>query len=157
MDPDDFKALLCRFGFLEEVAELGTLPGAVARQLGMGPVGCGVWLHPNTAYHIYVQRGFTDGEAQFVFSCLMAAILAPHFAGCDPRAPLRYGLVRMCAETGRGVFVAIKLVPASASPHGRDEIWVSTAHPLPANFLARKRYRDTLAAVAGLDDSVRGD
>jgi hypothetical protein len=37
---------------------------------------------------------------------------------------------------------------AGQAHHGEhDEIWVSTAHPLPRNFLSRKRYRESLRVV----------
>jgi hypothetical protein len=142
---------LRRIGVVQEVVVLGPLPEAAARHLGLETPERAVWLHPNTAHHIYTQRGFEDGEAEFVFHHLPRAVCAPHYCGRDPRAPGRLDLVYVAEDGARAVFTGLKVVDAAAALSGRDEIWVSTAHRLPGSFLSRKRYRDTLRPLDALD------
>jgi hypothetical protein len=80
----------------------------------------------------------------------------PHFCGCDPRSRGRLDLVHVVEAEARAVFAGLKVVGASTSLSGRDEIWVSTAHRLPMNFLSRKRYRDSLRPLDGLDTGAGG-
>lgn len=158
MQQSDTVAVLRLFGAIEEVAELGDLPEHAAAHLGLSTGARTVWLHPNTGLHIYTQRGLQRGDAEWIFAHLPRAVADPHFCGCDPRTPRRYDLVHLPHGADRALFVAIKEVAAAASPRARDEIWVSTAHALPLNFMARKRYRDTMREVRGpLDEGVRGD
>lgn len=84
-----------------------------------------------------------------MFSLLPRVIREPHLCGCDPRSRGRYDLVHLADDQTRPVFAALKLVEAPAALSARDEIWVSTAHRLPANFLSRKRYRDSLRPLRG--------
>jgi hypothetical protein len=48
---------------------------------------------------------------------------------------------------GRPLFVSVKLVHAADASTGDDELWVSTAHPLPTGFLTQARYACRFQAV----------
>ena len=146
--------VLRRIGVMEEVVVLGRLPEAAVRHLGLATPERTVWLHPNTAHHIYLQRGFEVGEADFVFRHLPRVVCQPHYCGCDPRSPRRLDLVNVADDGARAVFAGLKVVEAATALSGRDEIWVSTAHRLPGNFLARKRYRHSLRPLDTLDEGV---
>jgi hypothetical protein len=150
------EAALRRIGVIEDVVVLGEIPEPAARHLGVATDERTVWLHPNTAHHIYTRRGFEDGEAAFVFRHLPRVIYEPHFCGCDPRTCGRLDLVHVTEDDARAVFAALKVVSGASAPSGRDEIWVSTAHRLPTNFLSRKRYRDSLQPLGGLDVGAEG-
>lgn len=150
------EAALRRIGVIEEVVVLGRLPEHAARRLELATAERTVWLHPNTAHHIYTERGFQRGEAEFIFTHLPRVIAAPHFCGRDPRTGGRLDLVHLAEDGARAVFAALKVVDAERALSGRDEIWVSTAHPLPNNFLARKRYRDSLMPLGVLDEGGGG-
>ncbi|HEU0014143.1 MAG TPA: hypothetical protein VFQ45_10690 [Longimicrobium sp.] len=143
------EAPLRPVGAVDEVQVVGALAEIVVERLQLCTTARSVWLHPNTAHHIATQRGMDQGEADFIFSHLPNTILRPHFCGCDPRAPRRYDLIHVPAGSGRAVFAAIKVVAAAEAASRTDEIWVSTAHPLPRSFLSRKRYRESLHRLDG--------
>lgn len=129
----------------------GALHDAVAKMLGLAASVRAVWLHASVVDHIYAQRGADRDDAEFVLAHLPAAISRPHYCGPDPRDRVRFDLVHLPDGAERAIFVALKLVAAAKSASGADELWVSTAHPLPADFLRRKRYRESLRAVSWLD------
>ena len=52
------ETTLLRIGVIHPVIELGPLGDAAAARLGLPERERIVLLHPNTAHHIYTQRGF---------------------------------------------------------------------------------------------------
>ena len=143
------ETVLRRIGVIQEVVVLGRLPEAAVRHLDLATLERTVLLHPNTAHHIYTERGFEDGESEFVFQHLPRVVCEPHYCGWDPRSSRRLDLVYVAEGGARAIFAGLKVVDASTARSGRDEIWVSTAHRLPGNFLARKRYRHSLRPLSG--------
>jgi hypothetical protein len=134
---------------------LGALPEPVVATLEIGSPVRSVFMHAATVEHV---RGGRGDDAAFVLAYAAHAIHRPHYVGRDPRHSNRFDLVHAVEEQERALLVAVKLVTAVASRSGLDELWVSTAYPLPRNFLLRKRWRDSLipSPAAGPSASPAG-
>ena len=129
---------------VDEIQVVGALSDSVAIQLGIPTHVRTVLIHPDVVRHILTQRGGGLHDAEFVLKYMADAVSRPHYCGRDPRQPNRFDLVFRVEAEERILFVAIKVVLASAAATSMDELWVSTGYPLGADFLERKRWRQTL-------------
>jgi hypothetical protein len=134
-------------GGVAEVQVVGALSDAVLAQCGVVTTARSVWMHPDVIRKMETKR---PESVDFILDHIADAVLHPHYCGMDRRdeGARRIDLVHLVATyKDRPLFVAVKVVPAADAGSGSDEIWVSTAHPLPAGFLTQPRYASRLKAV----------
>lgn len=146
-DPTELSAPLRPVGGVEEIQVVGAIPDVVFDQCGFSTRARSVWMHPDVVRKIERKR---PGVVDFTLNHLSEVILQPHYCGRDPRdaGGRRIDLVHLVGECGgRPLFVSVKLVHAADAATGDDELWVSTAHPLPPGFLTQARYASRFRAV----------
>jgi hypothetical protein len=136
---------------VNEIQVAGALSDSVAVQLGIPTRVRTVLIHPDVVQHILTQREGGLQDAEFVLTHMADAIGRPHYCGRDPRQHNRFDLVFRVESEERNLFVAVKLVLASAAATSQDELWVSTGYPLGADFLRRKRWRETLQTTTSVN------
>lgn len=140
-------AALRPVGGVEEIQVVGALSDAVLDQCGVVTDARSVWLHPDVVRKLEAKR---PEFVEFILNHIADAVLRPHYCGLDHRdsSGRRVDLVHLVATyAGRPLFVAVKVVAAADAGSGTDEIWVSTAHPLPPDFLTQPRYCARLKPV----------
>lgn len=151
------EAALRPVGGVSGVQVVGGLETRVIDLLGLTTTARSVWLHESVVEHIRLQRGIKKGDAEFALQHMAGAIIRPMFCGHDPngsrRDPYRKALVQWVEPAQRFLCVAIKFVDAARANSYTDELWVSTAYPLPENFLRQQRWLTSLTLVKwGADD-----
>lgn len=127
------------------VSYLGVVPSWALKVLDWPILLCEVGLHPDTIEHIGEKRG---EDAPLLLAYLHRAVQGPHLCGPDPEDGRRLLLVHLLEEH-RGMAVALKLVRASCSLSGADELWVSTTYLMGRRSLTRFRRRRTFTMEDG--------
>jgi hypothetical protein len=133
-------AALRPVGGVAEIQVVGAISDTVLDQCGVKTDARSVWLHPDVVRKLEAKR---PDSVDFILNHIADAVIRPQYCGLDHRdgSRRRIDLVHLVATYGgRPLFVAVKLVLATDAASGSDDIWVSTAYPLPPEFLTEPRY-----------------
>jgi len=106
-----------------------------------------VHIHQPVVKHIREKRG-TERDISFVLDNLGAAVERPLMIGRELGDYRRIRIVHAPVEEARWLLVCLKYVPADAAKTRREELWVSTGHPIPADIF-RLRNKATAWHILG--------
>jgi hypothetical protein len=148
MDRQGDDAPLRPVGGVDEIQVVGALSDTVIEALGITTDARSVWLHPDAVTHIITRRA---SEAEFILQNIPVAILRPAYVGVEMSDQRRICVVHKVGQPHAWLHVAIKLVTAAEARSSKDELWISTAHPLGRRSLTRMRNKVTLWNVENLE------